>query len=152
MLVPYIWRSLIPSAPVWYYVPRLWRVHCLGTGEAGRFVTSLQITYYDKYGSRNNILFLFNGHVAAFVVEGAVYSKLGIQTGWISNGWIRGLDGNAAFFAEGAFGVGPSIPYRQALPIRQDKVPFSMPLIRKNSIERPIDKITWSPLSGKSFF
>ena len=85
-------------------------------------------------------------------MEGAVYSSLGLQIGWLSNGWIRDLDGNAAFFAEGAFGVGPSIPLRQVAPIREDKLPFPIPSMRKNLIERPTDKVTWSPLLGESFF
>ena len=116
------------------------------------------IIYYDKlgnptvYSDGGNTLFFFDGRAAAHVVEGVVYSNLGLQIGWLSNGWIRDLDGSAAFFAEGAFGVGPSIPLRHPAPIREDKLPFSIPIIKKNLIERPIDKVTWSPLSGESFF
>lgn len=65
LIVPRVWRVL--RAKLYEerisIQPHPRRVHCLGAGEVGRFVISLQITYYDKYGSPT-------------VIARAIYSSL----------------------------------------------------------------------------
>ncbi len=115
------------------------------------------MTLYDSSGRAvaycddGDTIYLFNGVPVAYFFGEKIYEFRGRHLGSISNGWIRDNKGSCVFFTENAIG-GPKRPLKQIKPIKNVKHVKPVKGVRHAPYIKPIDKISWSNLSGERFF
>ena len=116
------------------------------------------MTFYDCYGvpvaytEDNETIYLFTGEPVAYFYENAVYSFSGIHLGWFENGWIRDLFGASVFYTENATGSGPVKPVRCVRPVKGVKYVKPVKCVREIKRVKAVNTLSWSRLSGTSFF
>ncbi len=116
------------------------------------------MTFYDyrgvpvAYTEDNETIYLFTGEPVAYFYENAVYSFSGVHLGWFENGWIRDLSGACAFFTENATGAGPVKPVKHVCPVKRIKHVKPVKCVRRINRIKAINTLSWSRLSGVSFF
>lgn len=113
------------------------------------------MVFYDNHGhptayTEDDIhIYLFTGEPVAYLHEDAVYGYNGRQFGWFQDGWIRDLNGNCVFFTENTTGSGP---LKQLKPLKSLKQLRPLKALREPKRLRPLNRLSWSQLSGKQFF
>jgi len=118
----------------------------------------LDETFYDKTGrpvayTEDDVhIYLFNGRPVAYFHEQSIYSFQGDHLGWYKNGWIRDNSGRCVFFTEETAGGGPVKPVRYVKPVKHVKHVMTVKSVRHVRPVTPVDALTWSELSGNSFF
>jgi hypothetical protein len=113
--------------------------------------------YFDQqgtpvaYSEDGDTIFLFSGEPVAYHDGNSVYSYTGTHLGRFEEGLIRDNQGYVAFFTAEATG-GPIKPIKQIIPIKGIKQIKPIRGIKQIKPIRAIDSLSWSPLSGVSFF
>lgn len=97
-------------------------------------------------------IFLFTGEPVAYIYGNAVYGYNGRHYGWFEQGWIRDLHGACVFFTENATGSGPIKPMKQMRPMKYMKYMKPMKCMKEMKRMKAMNQLSWSALSGKSFF
>lgn len=117
------------------------------------------MTFYNCFGAatayieENDLtIYLFSGEPVAYIYNDTVYGFNGVHLGWIENGWIRDLSGCCVFFSETASGSGPVKPVKQVCPIKSVKQIMPIKSIRQIRHVKAVNQLSWSQLSGVSFF
>jgi len=118
----------------------------------------MPMTFYDRTGkaaayTEDDVhLFLFSGHAAGYIIDGAVYSYSGRHLGTIRAGWLRDHAGECVFFTEGAVERGLELPEKRVKPPKLLKKPKPPKGRREPAPPRAEDGGGWSELSPETFF
>ena len=116
------------------------------------------MTFYDSYGTPvaytedDESIYLFKENPVAYFYENKVYGYNGHHFGWYENGWVRDKNGRCVFFTENATGSGPIKPVKKITPIKNVKRVRPVKNVKHVANVRPVNALSWSPLSGKQFF
>lgn len=116
------------------------------------------MTFYDRNGkpmayTEDDIhIYLFSGKPVAYFDGNAVFGFNGKHMGWFEKGWIRDIWGACVFFTENASGSGPMKPMKQMRPMKCMKQMKPMKAMRQMKRMKPMNQLSWSALSGESFF
>ena len=117
----------------------------------------MSITFYDRegnpvvYSDDHRLLFLFTGEPVGYFVDDSIYSFHGKHLGRYWNGWVRDDEGRCVFFTKSA-SFGPSKPTMKTPPTKHTKKSIPVPTVPEIPPFRPVDRLSWSPLSGPQFF
>jgi len=116
------------------------------------------LTFYDQSGSAiaylhadGESIYLYQGTPVAYLVDESIYAYSGTHLGWFQDGWIFDGSGGRVFFTENASG-GPIRPIRKIRPIRGIRGIRPIKGVRAVRPVRPIRSLSWSALTGISFF
>lgn len=116
------------------------------------------MTFYDitgravAYTDDNENIYLFNGMPVGYIYDVYVYSYRGIQLGRFEHGWVRDKSGYCVFFTDNTLGSGPIKPIKKIKPVKSVKQIRPIKGIRHIPCIKAIDRLSWSNLSGESFF
>jgi hypothetical protein len=117
----------------------------------------MNLTFYDYKGNPicytddYTVIYLFSGEPVAHVIKNSLYSFSGKHLGRFENGWVRDNDGECVFFTRYAIG-GPSRPTMKSAPTKHSRKSLPWVMTAEWPPFHPIDKISWSKLSGVQFF
>ncbi|MFB8676931.1 4-fold beta flower protein [Enterococcus gallinarum] len=115
------------------------------------------MNFYDHNGkpiaylSDDKHIFLFSGEPVAYFSDDSIYGFNGKYLGWFKDGWIIARDGTRVFFTENSIG-GPMKPMKKMKPIKSMKQMKPMKSIKEIKPIKSITSLSWSTLSGTSFF
>lgn len=116
------------------------------------------MTLYDHSGrptaymADEEHIYLFSGKPVAYLSSDAIYTYSGLHIGWLDDGWIRDLDGNCVFFTEGDSGFGPVKPVKNVMPVKGVKGVLPVKSVKEVRHIKSVKSLSWSNLSGESFF
>lgn len=118
----------------------------------------MTVTFYNSEGravayldDNGESIYLYDGTPVAWLSEDSIYSYSGRYLGWFQNGWVWDLNGHCVFFTDNATG-GVGRPIRQVRPVRGVRSVRPVRGVREVRPVRPVKSLSWSNLSGESFF
>jgi hypothetical protein len=115
------------------------------------------MTFFDHSGvpvaylHEAEYVYLLDGRPVAMLREEYLYAYSGKYLGWLHNGWVWDRAGQAVFFTENSSG-GPVRPARQFRSAKDSRGAPPVLGVREVPPARPVQSLTWSPLSGPQFF
>ncbi len=107
---------------------------------------------YDRHGAAiaycddGEHIFDWGGRPSAFFSDDRIYLYSGKIIGWIRNGWIYDLRGNALLFSENSSG-GPVRPARRARPAKGARSARPAKGAKQAASARPAFQSRWSDAS-----
>lgn len=107
------------------------------------------VAYIDDDGEA---IYLYDGSPVAWLSDDGMFAYSGKFLGWLSDGWVRDLRGDCAFFTDSTSGGGPVRPVRQVKPVRGVRGIRPVRGVRQVRPVRPVNSLSWSRLRSESFF